>query len=464
MHALARNLAFFLSAPLWVAQPIPAQPAAAPPAVVIRDVTVIDGSGGPPRPGQTVVVQGDRITAVGAVADVPVPDGARIIDGAGKFLIPGLWDMHVHATASPPFAALYVANGVTGVRDMFSPMPMIKALRARIAAGGIGPRIVAAGRIVDGEKPVWPGSFAAKNADDGRTAVATLLDEGSDFIKVYSKLSRDAYFAIAEAAKARGVAFAGHVPSAVSVAEAAAAGQASIEHMTGMLRACSSQADLEFPPETKALARAAAWIETQDAARAQALGEKLVDSGTWLCPTLTVLRAVSHLDDPAFIADERVRYVPEFWLRMWDPKNDRRFADATDADRAAQRRVYAAEVELVGLMHRAGVRFLAGTDAGNPYCFPGFGLHDELALLVCAGLSPMDALLAATRNAAEFLGLAEAGTVAPGKVASLVLLEANPLDDIGNTARIAAVVCEGRLLERAELDAILAQADRRRGD
>ena len=424
--------------------------------IAIHNVTVIDASSEDPRAGMTVLVDGDTISRVDRE---PPPPGANVIDGSGKFLIPGLWDMHVHMTWTPGFAKLYIANGVIGVRDMFTFAMMVRALRKGIRDGTrVGPRIIPAGRIVDGEKPFWPSSYEAKNAEEGRAAVTAMRKEGAEFIKVYSKLSREAYFAIADEAKQQGIPFAGHVPYALTVAEASEAGQKSIEHLTGVLEACSKgtpQSGLSYAE------RSLFYIKHHDAEQAAALYEKLVANETWMCPTLTVSRGISHMNDPEFCADERLRYVPKSWEERWKPENDFRFKERTAADWTASRAAHEKHMEIVGAMHRAGVRILAGTDAANPYCFPGFGLHDELALLVDSGLSPRAALLAATSGPAEFLGIEnEIGTVEAGKAANLLLLDSNPLDDIRNTTKIRAVVAEGRLFDRDQLDALLAEVAR----
>ncbi|MEM7199936.1 MAG: amidohydrolase family protein [Planctomycetota bacterium] len=440
-----------------------AQPADA--VIAIRGVTVIDGTGAPPRPGQTIVIERGRITLAGA--DVVVPTDARVVDGAGGFLIPGLWDMHVHRT-NPELAKLYVANGVTGVRDMFGQLPYLHGLREKIAAGGvIGPRIVSTGPIVDGKDPIWRGSIEATTPEEGRAAVTKLVELEADFAKVYAKLSPETHAAILDEARQRGLPVAGHIPRSMTATQVSISGQRCIEHMSGFLADCAAPnlaGDRAPESRSQRIAREAA---AYDPMRAAALLETLVENGTWVCPTLTVGRAISSLDDPEFTADARVRYMAPYWVSFWDPARDFRFKSYTTADWNAQRQAFARQKQLVGEMAAAGVRLLAGTDVGNPYCFPGFGLHDELALMVEAGLTPAQALGAATRDAAEFLGLLDdLGTVEVGKVASLVLLEANPLDDIRNTTRIAAVLVEGRLFDRVEIEALLRQADRSipRGD
>ncbi len=440
--------------------------------LVFAHVTVIDMTGAAAKPDMTVVITGDRITEVGKSDKVKLPKDAQVVEAAGKFLIPGLWDMHVHTWDKNYFFPLYIANGITGVRDMFGPVPPIKQWRKEIEDGvTLGPRIVAAGPIVDGPKPVWPGSIGVSNAEEGRKAVTTVKEGGSDFVKVYSLLPRDAYFAIADEAKRQGMVFAGHVPESVSAAEASDAGQKSIEHLTGVLLACSSRED-EIRKETQArrlqgmtaLLYAFAQVEALnsfDSKKAERLFARFVKNGTWMSPTLTVLRGIAFIGDADFRNDPRLDYVPAY-LRMglWGP-NAFGLSIRKPEDHANAKRVFQKQLELIGAMKRAGVEFIAGTDTPNPYVFPGFSLHDELAMLVQSGLTPMEALQAATRNAAKYLGkLDSLGTIEKGKFADLVLLDQNPLADIANTKKIRAVALGGRLVDRAAIDEMLAKIEK----
>jgi hypothetical protein len=262
------------------------------------------------------------------------------------------------------------------------------------------------------------------------------------------------------------------VPASITAGEASDAGQKSMEHLYGILLACSANeeqltkdlaaARREPGNPDRALLRRASeqLIDTYDAKRAMALFAKFKRNGTWQVPTLTVLRAIGKLDDAAFTSDERLKYMPPNLREFWNPKNDFRLKTMTPEDYAMQRKVFKRNLELVGAMHRAGVDILAGTDVLNPFCFPGFSLHDELALLVEAGLSPMAALLSATRNPARYLDqLKDFGTVEPGKLADLVLLDADPLKDIKNTRKIASVIVGSKLLTKDMLDKMLADVE-----
>lgn len=438
--------------------------------LAITAVTVIDATGAAAQRDMTVVVTGDRITAVGKSGGVGVPEGARVVDGKGKYLIPGLWDMHVH-TASPSFLPLYLANGVTGVRDMHAMDPDATfGLRKQVQEGKQpGPRVVAAGPLVDGPKPFVPGSLVAANAVEGREAVHKLKKMGADFVKVYTKLPREAFLAIADEAKKQGLPFAGHLPESVSAAEASDLGMKSIEHLTGIELACSDREDELRREVVAALAKEdneAAWellarigeraADSSSDKKSRAIYARFVRNGTWHVPTLTVLHSLVSLDDPKFAADPRVKYMPQSLRSYWS------LMKLPPETAAELKRRYKRATGLVRAMHQAGVPLLTGTDTpGVPYVFPGFSLHDELALLVAeGGFTPLEALQAASRDPARFLGREkDLGTVEPGKLADLVLLDADPLDDIHNTTKIAAVVANGRLLPRRELDRMLSEVE-----
>jgi len=424
--------------------------------IVFTHATIIDVTGAVPRRDATVVITGDRISAIGD--NISVPAGAQVVDASGKFLIPGLWDMHVHWYLRDTFT-LFIANGVTSVRQMFGNSDLLR-WREQIAKGSLlGPRTVVASPIIDGPEPIWPNSIAVRNEEEGRKAVRRVKQWGADFVKVYALLPRDAYFGIADEAKQQGITFAGHVPNSVSPAEASDAGQKSIEHLTGILIACSDK-ETELrdklvkadSPEARGRVQTSA-LETYDEKKAADLIAHFVKNQTWQCPTLTVLRSNAYLGDESFRRDGRLRYIPRLLQQRWNFR-------VANHDSAVTKKVLQKQLEIVGAMQRAGVPILAGTDTGNPFCFPGFSLHEELALLVIAGLTPVEALRAATLNPAKFFGLDQTlGTIEQGKIADLVLLDANPLLDVRNTQKINAVVSNGRLFDRKALDKMLGEAE-----
>jgi imidazolonepropionase-like amidohydrolase len=445
--------------------------------LVIKRVTVIDATGKPAQPDMTVVIAGDRIAEISPGTKAKIPNGAQVVDGTGKFLIPGLWDMHAHSAANARTTwsyLLYLANGVVGVRDMNGPSDA-NAWRAQHAAfDRPSPSIYLGGPIIDGPRPMSPNFVAIASEAQGREVVAQQQQRGADFIKVYSFLPRDIYFAIAGEARKRGIPFVGHVPIAVRAAEASAAGQKSIEHLTQVAAGCSTQEEAVIAQATAMLAgppmgpnqnpRFLAELRSFEAyenGKAQALFAQFVKNGTWQCPTLTSLRIIPRLNDAQFVDDDRLKYVPQGTRSYWrNARNDPLFKDMTSEGWTAVRRVFNENMRLVGRMHRAGVSILAGTDVLWFYCFPGFSLHDELALLVEAGLSPMAALQSSTSNAARFMGQFDRrGTIETGKLADLVLLDKDPLADIHNTRSIQAVVLNGRFMPRATLDAMLAEAE-----
>jgi imidazolonepropionase-like amidohydrolase len=448
------------------------------PALAITHVTVIDATGATAQPDQTVVIKDGRIVDLGKSADTLVPAGAETMDGTGKFLIPGLWDMHAHiAAGARDCLVLYLANGVTGVRDMHAYSPeMIFNLRKDIEAGKLtGPRIIACGAMIDGPNPTaGTSALVAGDAAQGRAAVRSLKKRGADFIKVHSRLPRDVYVVIADEAKKQGLPFAGHVPESVSALEASDAGQKSIEHLTGLWISCSTQEEALRKENVAALRSGRPMdlallfrvglkpVDSFSEAKAQALYQRYVKNHTWQTPTLVMIRAVCSLDDPRFTADPRVKYLSPFVRSFWDVKSPLIQPIVETMANSGLKRVYKRSLEEVGKMHRVGVEIMAGVDHPFPFCFPGFSVHDELALMVEAGLTPMEALQTATRHPARYLDrLADLGTVEKSKSADLVLLDANPLDDIKNTNRIAAVVTRGKLLSRETIRKMLADLEQR---
>jgi len=452
--------------------------------LAIVHVTVIDLTGALPAPDQTVLIEKEKIVSLGPSQSISIPSGAKVVDGTGKFLMPGLADMHVHVTgAGEPDGSrkfmlpLLVANGITTVRDMGGYLESLVPLQKEIEEGKLlGPRIVFAGPYLDGDPPAFQPAAIVANRDDAEAAVLWLKRRGVDFIKVQSNLSRDAYFAIADAAKQQNIPFVGHVPDRVTAWEAADAGQKSIEHLTGVLRACSSdepglmREQFRPPPvhdtPENSFSRSYFWRErlllTYSEENAKKIIAKFAEKHTWQTPTLILLKGAS---DAAFLKvpaqEPRLKYIPASEQRLWDEYHRANTEHAMPKEPVLRSVILEKSEEMVGAMQKGGVRILAGTDSPAYFVFPGSGLHEELALLVKAGLTPMEALQSATRNAAEFLErLDSQGTVAAGKNADLVLLDANPLDDIRNTQKIRAVILRGKLLGRSSLDSLLANCEK----
>jgi len=432
----------------------------------IAHVTVIDVATGKELPDQTVVLRSDRILSI-AGSDPANPPQGRVVDTHGGFLIPGLWDMHVHIQDLEDLP-LYIANGVTGVRMMFGAKDA-RELRAKLAAAPVSPEIIVGSAIVDGDPPVWPGSILVHKPDEARRIVDDIKASGADFVKIYNGIPRDAYFALADEAHKQNIPFVGHLPYQVRASEASDASQRSIEHLDGIAIACSRKEqslikELQPGHYLEKMNLVVEALHSFDASQCQALFEQFRRKGTWQVPTLTVHRGMAWMNDSHFTSDPRLAYMNGNVRYRWQPQNDFRFRRWPPAEFELHRGLFNADKQMVGLMFRAGVPLLAGTDAMNPFCFPGFSLHDELALLVESGLTPLASLQAATLRPAEFLGRTEElGLIAPGKRADLVLLGADPLADIHSTTQIQAVWLHGKYFDRAALNQLLEAAKHRSG-
>jgi imidazolonepropionase-like amidohydrolase len=457
------------------------------PSIAITHVTIIDTTDAPPQPDSTVVIFDSQISAVGPTSFLHIPRGTKTIDASGKFLIPGLADMHLHLTgAGEPTGSrefilpLLLANGITTVRDMGGSVALLKQLRQEIASGErSGPQIFFTGPYLDGDPPYFQPSMVVRDAQEAAAAVQQLKSDGVDFIKVQSRLQPVAYFAIAEASRRAGMRYIGHVPDTISARAASDAGQASIEHLTGILLACSSREDelrrrqLAPPPlpgsVSQSLRRQRVWqqdlLDSYSDQKAKKLFQTLVANRTWQVPTFPLLIHLAYLTPETDLAnDPRLKYVPTGVRINWKEGRRENLAYQMAAEYQMRRKLVHSLLSVVKQMQIAGVPTMAGTDATAPNVFPGSSLHEDLYYLVQAGLTPLQALQAATIRPAEFLGrTAEQGSVAAGKRADLVLLNASPLDDIRNTQKIDAVILNGRYLNRGELDAVLTRAARSAG-
>ena len=411
---------------------------AQPRTLAITGVNVVDVGTGTITPNTTVTIRGQTIASV--AQDGAAPQGARVVDGRGKFLIPGLWDMHAHIQGNEKaWLPLYIANGVTGIRDMGADLDFILDIREATASGRtLGPRIIAAGPILDDAPGDWPLRMRVRNPDEGRAAVQLLKRRGVDLIKVHNFTPRDVFLAIADEARRQQLPLAGRVPLKVTIQEGVEAGMVTIEHLSEdgrVWKACSGGP--QYHP---------------DACRP--FFEMLARRRVWQTPTLLALTELVVIGTPASsIPRDQLAYTNKTFLEM----------------HAGNQSFFAKQPEVVGIlknlaevakvvtrdMAAAGVGILAGCDA----MIAGFCVHDELVVMVAGGMTPLAALQTATANPARYLGLESTlGTVAAGKSADLVLLDANPLEDIANVRRVRAVISAGRFLDRGALDQLLTQA------
>jgi imidazolonepropionase-like amidohydrolase len=389
--------------------------------IVFTHVTVIDATGAPAKLDMTVVISGERIVALGKTGKVRIPADAQTIDATGKFLIPGLWDMHAHLSYYGEAALpVLVANGVTGVRDMGGDLNQIDDWRKDIAEGKrVGPHIVRGGSFVDGPKKMdafrTSITDVVTNEAEARNIVRSLKQRGVDFIKTHSRIPRDAYFALADEARKQKLPFVGHLPPGVTAAEASDAGVKSIEHIESLME------DVMYLDHAERDKRIQGALDELAGAKGATLYKRFVKNRTWVVPTILT----------------KLKIGGAVFQRKFNP--------------------------IINALNQAGVGLLAGTD----FTFksngmrPGFDLHEELALLVEAGMTPMQALQTATVNPAKFLGKSKThGTIEKGKIADLVLLEADPLENIKNTQRIDAVVVNGKYLPRETLQKTITDVER----
>jgi imidazolonepropionase-like amidohydrolase len=458
--------------------------------LVIEHANVIDGTGLETASDRTLIVRDGYIVGIGPSSNIVVPSGAMVIDATDKYVIPGLWEMHAHTDAAASTFDLYLANGVTGIRDMGC-APACAALledrKARTAANTMsGPRLIFTGPNIDGASPLEFQGHAQVTVANAADMVAVLEDAGADAIKVRDWLSLEEYRAVLEAARTHGLPVDGHIPAAVSALTVAESGQRTVEHggsVLGGLLLASSSVESELRTElldSMEAARASGdffapfilamsptftdrLVQTFDKTKADAMAEAFRRAGTAVVPTLVVGHPAFRSADPVFdgrriLEQERMQYVPAYMADAWAASGAGPLFEGAGLAALADR--YKALVDLVVRMHQAGVPILAGTDLSPeaPWQVPGFSLHDELLLLVEAGLTPLDAIRAATAEATKVLGLEELGTVEAGMQADLVILDADPLVDIRNTRRISGVIVGGDYLDRSALDGLLETA------
>lgn len=431
--------------------------------LIITNAQLVNVSDGSVQPGTTVVVEGNRITKVLHSQKANLKAG-RVVDARGAYLIPGLWDMHTHVyfdstvkDGTDLILPEFIANGVTGIRDMGSDLDLVLRARAEVAAHRmLGPRMVVSGPMLDGPDSQYKAQIGIRSAEDGRKAVDMLKSRGVDFIKVQSGVPREAYFAIADEAKNDGIEFEGHVPDSIRAAEAVASGQRTFEHLIGIFEASSPDED-KYLTGKKTVGM---FLASYDPAREEKIIALLAQKQIWQCPTLYWERGQWLVDAIDYTKDPDLHYAGQSWVEKQWPASQKAILKSLDTDPLPVREKFVDhELEIVRKLHAAGVPFLAGTDTpAGVDVLPGVSLHLELERFVAAGFTPLEALQTATTQPARFLGKEDLyGAIAPGHAADLVLLKANPLENIGNTRTILGVVADGQYFSFDDLSTLRAR-------
>ena len=421
----------------------------------VSDVSIVDVENGVLLPHRTVLISGEKIEMIAPAGEAAIPGGTREVSGEGLYLLPGLFDSHVHYIDPNTFGRLFVANGVTCVRDMGGFTEGILQTRDALAAKEmIGPEMKATGAIIDGTPPIWPFSEACETAEDGRAAVKKLAERGVDQIKVYSRLKSEPYRAIVDEAHQRGLKVVGHIPWEVSLEDALEIGQDSSEHLDGWGGVIARLAGKGSPEEgaNSFQERLRAWRHYPEIDRPtlRKFLAEVRESGMHFCPTIIVIDRIGRMGDPELKEDPLIGFVPDSLKSFWEGGRYQGIS-------SLKHRVLAMQ-DLVKEMHLAGIPILCGTDLGNPYLVAGFSLHEEMRLLQEGGLPPAAVLRAATIVPARFLGVDDRlGSVAEGKTASFLLCRRDPLQDVRAASEIAGVSQRGRYYDRAALDGLLAE-------
>ena len=441
---------------------------------LIRHASLVDVERGRVIADQAIAIEGDTIRAVGSDRSIAGRYAApRTIDATGKFVMPGLWDMHVHfggedlVDENKALLPLYVAYGVTTVRDCAEDISSsVLAWRSDVAAGKLlGPTIFTSGPKLEGYKPLWKGTIEVGTPAEVDAALDRLQGMKVDFVKITDNtLKPDIFLYAVKAAKARGLKTSAHTPYALTIEQAVTAGLNSVEHIDYLIKAGSPQeASIAADYAAKKLTYGEAsdkFVETFDPAYAAREYRRLAALGVYVTPTLNEGRILAYLDHDDHSRDGELAYIGPGLRKTYDWRIERAAA-ATPAQVQARHREYELSLKVLPMLRDAGIPILAGTDAGylNSFVYFGEGLHEELERYVDAGLTPQQALVTATITGPAFLGHADRyGALAGGKAADILMLNANPLNDVKATRDIRGVVLHGKWLDRAALDRLLADA------
>jgi imidazolonepropionase-like amidohydrolase len=423
---------------------------------VITNVTLVDVEKGTAVPGQTVIVVDDWIDKIGAQGNVDIPKEAVIINGRGLYLMPGLVDAHVHYFDAPVFGRLMIANGVLLVRDTGMPNEYILRLRDELKSGQmLGPELITTGAILDGDPPIIPSiSVGIKTPEDGRAEVRKQAAAGVDMIKTYSRLDKDVFLAIVDEAKNQNLKVVSHLPESIYIEDAAAVGLGSSEHFNGfekvIAKLLGEPVNLTFTGQ----ASDAGYFQRLDEVNPQelqAVYQRIRASGMTLCPTVVTFKTLTNMEPYWSGNFPRSEYispgVTDLWKSLWTQQQN--LPDF----------IWQNWMRMVVDLNKAGVPLMIGTDLMLPGIIPGYSAHEEMMIWQEAGIPPADILRSATLVPAHFMDLDDRlGSISEGKTASMVLVRANPLEDISNTQQIESLFLRGKYFSREDLNQLLDEA------
>ena len=422
----------------------------------IKDVAVIDVKKGIAIPNQTVIIVNDQITKIGKQVKVDIPRGATIIDGHGLYLMPGLVDAHVHYFDAPVFGRLMIANGILLVRDTGMPNEYILPLRDKLNRGEtLGPELITTGAILDGDPPIIPSiSVGIKTPEQGRAEVRKQAAAGVDMIKTYSRLDKDVFLAIMDEAKKQNLKVVSHLPESIYIEDAATAGLGSSEHFNGFEKVIAKLLGEPVNLTFKGQAYDAGYFQRLGEVNPQELlkvYERIRASGVTLCPTVVTFKTLTNIDTywgGSFPRNEYISpSVTDLWKSLWTQQGN--LPDF----------IWQNWMRMVIDLNKTGVPLMIGTDLMLPGIIPGYSTHEEMVIWQEAGIPPADILRSATIVPAQFMDLDDRlGSVSEGKTASMVLVRANPLEDINNAQQIESVFLRGQYFSREDLDRMLEEA------